>query len=88
MPLGLPTAPPHVLGKALGIEWIVRQEVESLELHVPATLALRAAHLDFQIDAGVATREIANAPRASVVPVRLDSTTAAADVFLSVVQGC
>ncbi len=78
---GLATAPPHVVGKALGIEGVVRQEVEPLALHVAATLAPHATHLELQIDARVATREIANAPRASVVPARLGSTTAAADVF-------
>ena len=78
---GLTTAPPHVVGKALGIEGIVRQEVEPLALHAPATLALHAAHLDLQKDARVATRQIAKAPRASVVPARVHSTAATADRF-------
>ena len=78
---GLATAPPHIVGKAFGIDGVVRQEVEPLALHVAATLALHATHLELQKDACVATREIANASRASVVPARLDSTTAAANVF-------
>ena len=48
---GLTTAPPNVVGKALGIEGVVRQEVEPLALHVPATLALHTTHLDLQKDA-------------------------------------
>lgn len=78
---GLTTAPPNVVGKPLGIEGIVRQEVEPLALHVPATLAQHPTHLDVQKDARVVTRQIANAPCASVVPARVHSTTATADRF-------
>jgi hypothetical protein len=31
---GLATAPPHVVGKAPGIEGVVRREVEALALHL------------------------------------------------------
>ena len=78
---GLTAAPAHVVGKALGIERVVGQEVQPLALHVPATLAPHAPHLELQVDARVATRQIANAPRASVVPARVRSTAAAAERF-------
>jgi hypothetical protein len=78
---GLATAPPHVLGKALGIEGVVRQKVEPIALHVAATLAQRATHLDRQKNTCVTTREFANVPRVSAVPARLESTTAPKNVF-------
>jgi hypothetical protein len=78
---GLSTAPPNVVGKALGIEGVVRQKVELFALHVPATLALNATHLEFQGHARIAARQIANTPRASVVPTQAHSTAAPADRF-------
>ena len=57
------------------------ENLQPLALHVAATLARHATHLELDKNARVATRGIANAPRASVVPTRLDSTTAAAAVF-------
>src|SRR5450756_1646870 len=77
----LPAATADVIGKALGIERVVRHEVEALALHVPATLAPHAAYLDLQVDAHVAAGQIANTPRASVVPTRVDSIAAAANAF-------
>lgn len=78
---GLATAPPHVEGKALGMARLVRQEVAPLALHLAATLAQNATHLDRQKNTCVATGEIANAPRASVVPARLESTIASANAL-------
>ena len=78
---GLPAAPAHVVGKALGIEGVVGQELQPLALHVPAALARNAPHLELQEDARVAAGQIANPPRASVVPARMHSTTAAAERF-------
>jgi hypothetical protein len=80
---GLATAPPYVVGKALGIEGVFRQEVEPLAFHLPATLTQYATHLDGGEDAYPATREIANVPRASVAPASLASTTASASDFLA-----
>jgi len=48
---------------------------------VPATLAQHPTHFDLQEDARVATRQIANDPRTSVVPALLRSTTATAERF-------
>ena len=78
---GLATAPPHVVGKALGIEGVVRQEVEPLALHLAATLAQHATHLEIQKDTRVATRKIANTSRASVVPARVHTSAATSDRF-------
>jgi hypothetical protein len=77
----LPAAPAHVMGEALGIERVVRQELQPLALHAPATSARHAPYLELQVDARVATGEIAHAPHASVVPARVHSTTAAARRF-------
>jgi hypothetical protein len=48
---------------------------------LPATLAPHPTHLDLQKDARVATRQIANVPRAPVVPADVRSTTATAERF-------
>ncbi len=74
-------APPYVVGKALGIEGIVGQESELLALHFAAALALNTPDLELQVHAPVATGQISNLPQAPVVPARVHSTTAAADVF-------
>src|SRR5512140_3127566 len=79
----LASAPSHVAGNAFGIEGVARQEVEPLPLHLAATLARHATHLDRQEGTRVATREVANAPRASVVAARLESSTTSADGFLA-----
>ena len=78
---GLTAAPPHVVGKALGIEGIVRQEVEPLALHVPTTLALHAPHLDLEVDTHVSTGEIAHLPYSAVVPSRVHAAAPAACRF-------
>ncbi len=77
----LPAAPAHVMGKALGIEGIVGQNLQPLAFHFAASSALHAPHLDLQEDTHVPTREIANASRTSVVPPGMNSTAAAADRF-------
>ena len=77
----LPAAPAHVMRKALGIEGIVREKLQPLAFHFAATAALHAPHLDLQINARVATGQIANAPRAPVVPPGVNSTATAADRF-------
>ena len=78
---GLPTAAPHVVGKALGIEGVVRQERQLLALHASATSTLHAPNLDLQVDAHVATGQIAYLPVAPVVPARMYSSAVAADRF-------
>ena len=58
----LPTALAHVMGKALRIERVVRQEIEPLALHLAATAASHPPDLDLQEDARVAARQIAKSP--------------------------
>src|SRR6202171_4776676 len=74
-------APTHVMGKALGVERVVRQKLELLALHGPATSTPHTPHLDLQIDAPVATREIAYLAHAPVVPARVHSAALAACGF-------
>ncbi len=78
---GRTAAPAHVMGKALGVEGVVGQKVEPLALHAPATSALNASNLQFEVDARIAAGQIANLTRASVVPPRLCPATAAAHRF-------
>ncbi len=74
-------ASPHVVGKALGIERVVGQEIEPFALHCAATLALHTPDLELQVDTRVAARQIANAAHTPVVPARLHAGTAAAGRF-------
>ena len=77
----LPAATADVKGKALGIEWIVRQKRQLLALHVPATPAQHAPNLDLQVDTRVATGKIANPPHAPIVPPEVHATATAANRF-------
>jgi hypothetical protein len=70
-----------LVAKALGIEWIVRQEVEPLPLHLATTAAINPPYLQFQKYPRVAARKIAHAPDLAVVPAHLDATTTAARRF-------
>jgi hypothetical protein len=76
-----PTAPAHVVRKALGVERIVRQEVEPLPLHLATTVAIDPPHLQFQIYPSVAARQIAHAPDLAIVPAHLHAPTATAGGF-------
>jgi len=78
---GRTAAPAHVMRKALGIERVVGQERQPLALHLAATSALHAPHLELEVDTQIATGQIANLTRPPVVPTRLRSTTAAAGRF-------
>src|SRR6266568_83331 len=48
------TAPADVEGKSLGVERVVRQELETLALHLAAPAATHAPHLELQEDAQAA----------------------------------
>ncbi len=74
-------APPHVMGKALGIERIVGEERELLALHFAAALALYAPYLELEVNARVAAGEIPRAARAPVVPTPVHPCAAAAGRF-------
>src|SRR5450830_1020139 len=79
----LPTALAHVMGKALRIERVVRQEIEPLALHLAATAASHPPDLNLQKDARVAARQIANLPYTPVVPTRMNSPAAPANRFFA-----
>jgi hypothetical protein len=66
---------------ALRIERVVRQEIEPLALHLAATAASHPPDLNFQEDARVAARQIANLPYTPVVPTRMNSPAAPANRF-------
>src|SRR5512133_3763994 len=70
-----------VIGKALGVERIVRHKVEPLALHLATVIAVEAPHLQFQKNPRVATRQIAHTPHLAIVPPHLDATATAASRF-------
>src|SRR5712672_560732 len=77
----LPAATADVNGKALGIEWIVRQKCQLLALHVPATPAQHTPDLDLHVDACIATGKIADPPHTPIVPPEMHATATAANSF-------
>src|ERR1019366_7125918 len=78
-----PTALAHVMGKALRIERVVRQEIEPLALHLAATAASHPPDLNLQEDTRVAARQIANLPYTPLVPTRMNSPAAPANRFFA-----
>src|SRR5262249_7064794 len=57
------------------------EEVQPLALHLAATPALHAPHLEFQVNARIAAGKIAHPSRSPVVPAHLRPATAAAQRF-------
>jgi hypothetical protein len=78
---GRATAPPHVVSKALGIKRVVGQKLQPLALHFAATPALDSAHLEIEMDAHVAARQVANLPPRAVVEAPVGSPTKTAQRF-------
>ena len=78
--VGLATDP---VGIAIGLEGIVRREFKPLALHAAANPAEHAIHLDRKKATCAAKRETANAPRSSIAPARLESTTVSENTFLA-----
>src|SRR6202040_323245 len=70
-----------IIGKALGVERIVRQKVEPLALHLATVTAVEAPHLPFQKKPRVAARQAAPAPQLAIVPAHLPATATAASRF-------
>jgi hypothetical protein len=70
-----------IIGKALGIERIVRQKVEPLALHRATVTAVDTPHLQFQKNPRVAARQIAHPPLLAIVPAHLLATAAPASRF-------
>src|SRR6266700_4125995 len=60
--------PADIKRKALGVERIVRQEFQSLALHLAAMPAPDAPHLELQEYAQAAGRKIPNATKLAIVP--------------------
>src|SRR5271157_248693 len=77
----LPAPPSSKVGKALGVERIVRQKVEPLPLHLATTAALNPPHLQFQKYPSVAARKIAHAADLAIVPAHLNATATATSRF-------
>lgn len=75
------TTQAHVMGKALGVERVVGQELESLAFHLAATSALHTLDLDFEVDTRIAAGKIAHLARPPVVPAHVRSATTAAACF-------
>src|SRR5260370_16714779 len=57
---GAPTAPADIKGKSLGVERIVRQEFQTLALHLAAPAAMDAPHLKL--------KEYPQPPPATIAP--------------------
>jgi len=76
-----PAAPADKVSKALGVEWIVRQEVEPFALHTATTAAIDPPYLQFQKYPRVAARKIAHTADLAVIPPHLDATATAARRF-------
>src|SRR5215510_10697774 len=74
-------APPHVIGKSLGVERIVRKELETLALDLAALPARNAPHFELQVYAQPARRKITSPAKLAVVPSGMLSSTPAADRF-------
>ncbi len=70
-----------VVSEALGIEGVGGQRIEPFALHRAAALALQTPNLEFQVDAAIATGQIAHAPGAAIVPPTVNPTTATAGCF-------
>lgn len=75
------TSPAYIPGKAIGIERGFCQKVEPFSFHFSTMTAKHSSNLDLQIDACVATREIANSSKPLVVPARVSSAAGVADCF-------
>ena len=73
--------PANVKGKSLGVERIVREEVETLALHLTALAAPNAPHLELQKYAQAASRKVANSADLAVVPSGMFSSACAAGCF-------
>jgi len=76
-----PAAAADIIGKALGVERIVRHKVEPLALHLATATAVEAPNLQFQKNSRVAARQIPHTPQLAIVPAHLDATATAASRF-------
>ncbi len=78
---GCRAAPTHVLGKALGVERIVGQEIQLLALHLATAATLDAPDIKLQIDPRIAARQVSHLARLAVVPTCLPRATDTAACF-------
>ena len=70
-----------VKSKSLGVERVVRQELQALALHLAALAASDAPHLEFQEYAQSAGRKIASPAKLAIVPPGMFSSTRPAGRF-------
>jgi hypothetical protein len=70
-----------VKSKSLGVERVVRQELQALTLHLAALTAPDAPHLELQEDPQIAGCKIANAPNFAIVPAEVLSSARPARRF-------
>jgi hypothetical protein len=77
----LPAATTDKIGKALGVERIVRQKIEPLPFHLAADAAIDPPHLKFQKYPRVPAGQIAHPAHLAVVPAHLGPATAPARRF-------
>jgi len=77
---GLATAS-YEEGEAFGIEWVVRQPVQRLLLHLAATLAVDAPDFEIQVNPDVPAGQIAHSAYLVVVPGPMDAAARPASRF-------
>ena len=76
-----PAAPSDVVGKALGVEGVLGQEIQPLALHRLTAPALYATNLDLEVHPHIAVGQVAHTPCAPVVPAKVPCTTGATERF-------
>jgi len=77
----LPATAADIKRKAFGEVRIVRQKIQPFALHGAATAAGDAPHFEFQNNPKSCTRQVANLPRPTVIPARLDPSATIANRF-------
>jgi hypothetical protein len=76
-----------VKGKSLGVERVVRQELQTLALHLGALTARDPPHLELQEDTRAAGRKISNAANLAIVPTGMFSSARPTGRFFERVLG-
>jgi hypothetical protein len=81
MDRGAAAAATDVKGKPLGVERVVRQELEALALHLAAPAARDPPHLEFQEDTQVGGRKVSSPAKLAIVPPGMFSSARPAGRF-------
>jgi hypothetical protein len=77
-------SPPHVIGEPLGVEGVLGQKIQPLSFHRAATPAIYPPDLDLQVHPHITIGQVADSPRAPIVPTKMATSAGIADVFFPV----